>query len=102
MTKYSKFICTFQIQNRNKYQIYHNSTIIYHHKVRKREGKKKVTSLKAPMRDKTLLSFFIWATNSWETGELKKTNALVAENKVDNREISPITFAAVAADTRKM
>lgn len=35
-----------------------------------------VTSLKAPMRDKTLVSLLMWFTNSAGTGELKNTNAL--------------------------
>lgn len=38
-----------------------------------------ITSLKAPMRAKTLPSFLIWLTNSRGTGELKKTNALETE-----------------------
>lgn len=35
-----------------------------------------MTSLNAPMRGKTVESFLMWATNSLEIGELKKTNAL--------------------------
>lgn len=46
-------------------------------KRRLKEGKyRDATSLRAPMRGKTLMSFFIRSIKSFGVGVLKKTNAL--------------------------